>query len=53
MENPEKDTALVEVIIIVDGHEHEGKPVKKGDKIKVTTAERDWMASLKTPVIKG
>lgn len=46
MDNPEKDTALVEVTILVDNHQHEGQLCKKGDKIKVTADERDWLANL-------
>jgi hypothetical protein len=39
--------ALVEVTIIVDNHQHQGKPCEQGDKIKVTAEERDWLANLK------
>ena len=43
-EQPSAD--LVEVTIIVDNHQHQRKPCEKGDKIKVTPAERDWLANL-------
>lgn len=49
MDNPqvtEQRPAEVEVTILVDSHAHNGQPVKKGDKIKVTSAERDWLANL-------
>jgi hypothetical protein len=37
---------LVEVTVIVDSHQHQGQPCAKGDKIKVTPGERDWLANL-------
>lgn len=50
MDNPltteQLSADLVEVIVQVDNHEHQGQPVKKGGKIKVTPAEREWLANL-------
>jgi len=33
----------VEVVIAVDGHEHEGKEVKKGASLKVHPDRAKWM----------
>lgn len=38
---------LVEVVVDVEKHSHNGQPVKKGGTIKVTPSQRDWMAEHK------
>ncbi|MCP1675445.1 hypothetical protein J2T57_002595 [Natronocella acetinitrilica] len=39
-----QNQALVEVTLKKAGHSHKGKPVAEGGKIKVSPAQRDWMA---------
>jgi hypothetical protein len=35
---------LQEVILLKDGHTHQGRPRKKGDSIHVTAREAEWLA---------
>ncbi len=42
-EQNESDGHLVEVVINVDNHTHAGKPREKGDKIRVTPAQKKWL----------
>jgi len=39
----QKTTALIEVTIEIEGHTHQGEPVKKGNKIKVTAEQQAWL----------
>jgi hypothetical protein len=42
-EPPISPDALVGVVILVDGHWHEGRSIKKGEMINVSQFDRDWL----------
>jgi len=42
-EPPISPDALVGVVILVDSHWHEGRPIKKGETINVSQSDRDWL----------
>jgi hypothetical protein len=44
MSEPIKD---VEVILVCENHNHNGKDCKKGDKLKVTPAQQKWLKEQK------
>lgn len=46
-EKKPKSPPLIEVTVIAENHTHEGKPVKKGNKIRVTAEQRTWLANNK------
>ena len=48
-ENPKK---LVTVVIDFDGHEHNGKPIAKGEKIEVDEETAAWIEAHKA-TLKG
>lgn len=37
------NAALIDVIVIVDNHQHAGQPVKQGDSIQVDQATAQWL----------
>ena len=47
----EKEEEKFTVTVNVDNHTHEGEPVKKGGKIKVTKSEKAFM--IKHKIIEG
>jgi hypothetical protein len=47
-----KPKDVEEVVVLVDGHEHEGKICEKGQKIEVPSYVKEWGQELKPQIFK-